>query len=329
MFKEQELILAQQAAGMAIWEWEQQSDNIRWQPGSALLFGRPLEELRTMADLLQCVAPDDRDRVWSSREAAVQSLGEYRTEYRVQWPNGEVRWVNAVARAVANRERGTILLGISQDITETKEIEERLRKQAERLRAQARLLDLAYEPILVRDHTEKITYWNEGAERLYGYTRAEALGRVSHELLKTRFPQPLDEIQKQIEAEGFWEGELIHTTKDGRMVHVESRWRSFGTNGLSTLETNFDLSHQKALQVARVWEEKARLIGELAHQINNPLTIAASAAHLLKSGCNDPQQEYIVMLENAITRIAEFIKKSDEIHRTTRLDEIAGDRRVQ
>lgn len=326
MFKEQELILAQQVAGLAIWEWDQKSDSIRWLTGSTLLFGRPLEQLRTMADLLQCVAPEDRERISKSRDAAVQSGGEYRTEYRVVWPSGEVKWIKGVARAGLDPQRGTILLGVSQDITETKETEERLRKQADVLRAQARLLDLAHEPILVRDNADKITFWNEGAERLYGYTQAEAIGRVSHELLQTKFPQDLQQIQKQVEASGFWEGELIHTTKDGRLVHVESRWRTFATNGLSTLETNFDLSHQKALQVARVWEEKARLIGELAHEINNPLSIAASAAHLLKSGCDDPQQQYIAMLEDAITRIAQFIRKSDEIHRTTRLDDIARHR---
>jgi PAS domain S-box-containing protein len=73
---------------------------------------------------------------------------------------------------------------VSQDITEEK-------RREEKLRAQARLLDLAYEPILVRDSKDSITYWNDGAQRLYGYAWQEAKGQVYHDLLRTQFPHDL------------------------------------------------------------------------------------------------------------------------------------------
>lgn len=308
MFKEQELMLAQQVARLAIWEWSADAGELRWLPGSTELFGYPLERLRTLDDVQRCIVQEDRDKVSQLRQDALRTCGEYNAEYRIVWPNGEIRWIRARGCGVEHAQRGKSLLGVSQDITEEK-------RREEKLRAQARLLDLAYEPIIVRDNSDRISYWNNGAQRLYGYTQQEAKGQVAHELLQTKFPQSLDDTQRQLHAAGFWQGEVIQTTKDGRLVHVESRWQTFSSDGkLLTLESDFDLSYQQAAQLARAWEEKAKLIADMSHEINNPLTVALSATHLLKSRCDDPEK-YIGMLEEAILRIAEFIRKSGEIHR--------------
>ena len=84
------------------------------------------------------------------------------------------------------------------------------------------LLDLAQ--AMVRDLDGRITHWTQGAERLYGWPREEAVGRVAHELLATEFPMPLDDIQAQLLREGHWHGELRHRTRDGRSIHVVSHW---------------------------------------------------------------------------------------------------------
>jgi len=70
------------------------------------------------------------------------------------------------------------------------------------VREQARLLDLITDAILVRDVADRITFWNQGASRLYGFTREEAEGRVSHDLLGTEFPQPLQEIEDEFAGDG-------------------------------------------------------------------------------------------------------------------------------
>lgn len=89
------------------------------------------------------------------------------------------------------------------------------------------LLDLAYDAIFVWDfHNDVITLWNRAAEDLYGYSREEAIGSVSHDLLRTEFPVPLDEIREAIERTGHWEGRLVHYTRDGRRLFVETRWSS-------------------------------------------------------------------------------------------------------
>jgi PAS domain S-box-containing protein len=85
------------------------------------------------------------------------------------------------------------------------------------------LLTLSYEPILVWRFDGGIEGWNTGAERLYGFRPEEALGRVSHALLQTKFPIEVTELTSQLQNGRYWSGELRHTCKDGREVVVDSR----------------------------------------------------------------------------------------------------------
>ena len=131
----------------------------------------------------------------------------------------------------------------------------------------ARLLDLAYEPILIRDRNDRITYWNKGAERVYGFTYPEALGRVSHDLLKTKFPVPLEQLRRDFLSRRQWQGELTHTTRDGRRVVVSSRWvmDDDPEAGPLTLETNFDLTALQSSKAAlEASEHRLRSIFELS-----------------------------------------------------------------
>jgi PAS domain S-box-containing protein len=94
----------------------------------------------------------------------------------------------------------------------------------EALREQAVLLDLAHDAILVRSPDDRITFWSQGAEQTYGWTREEALGRTPHELLQTQFPLPLAELLDTVRRKGHWEGQLIHRRRDGTRLVVDSRW---------------------------------------------------------------------------------------------------------
>src|ERR1700736_1507721 len=92
------------------------------------------------------------------------------------------------------------------------------------LREQASLLNLTHDSIFVRGMDDVITYWNRGAEELYGWTAEKAVGKVSHQLTQTVFPAPIDEIRAGLLLPGRWEGELGHTRADGTGGGGASRW---------------------------------------------------------------------------------------------------------
>lgn len=135
----------------------------------------------------------------------------------------------------------------------------RLNQSEEATVEQARLLDLSLDAILVRNEENRITYWNTGAEKLYGFTRKEALGQVSHHLLQTQFPAVLEEIEAQLKADGRWSGELIHTCKDGSKLVVASRWLldlSRQGKPATLLETNTDITERRRIEEALRQSEK-------------------------------------------------------------------------
>ncbi|MGB9927008.1 MAG: PAS domain-containing protein [Methanosarcina sp.] len=136
------------------------------------------------------------------------------------------------------------------------------RKQAdEEIIKQAQLLNLSYAAILIRDTLDRITYWNKGAEEIYGYSKEEALGCRPYELLKTEFPQSLEKIFEILYLEGRWTGELVHTRKDGRKITVATRWvldKDPRGNLVSILEANNDITGIKKAQKA-VEVERSRL----------------------------------------------------------------------
>lgn len=116
------------------------------------------------------------------------------------------------------------------------------------LREQAGLLDLTHDTVFVRDMNDVIVYWNRGAEELYGWRKGEALGKVTHQLLQTNFAMPLEDIMAELLRMGRWEGELLHTKKDGTKAVVASRWsvqRDAGGHPVAIMETNNDITERK------------------------------------------------------------------------------------
>jgi PAS domain S-box-containing protein len=132
------------------------------------------------------------------------------------------------------------------------DLSERQRHERQ-LAEQARLLDLSNDAIIVRDENDRITSWNKGATKIYGYTRDEALGKIIYHLLKTEFPEPLPKIYKKLLRDNRWEGEIVHTRRDGRHLTVFSRWaldRTSQGNRACVLETNNDITRRKEAEAA-------------------------------------------------------------------------------
>lgn len=175
-------------------------------------------------------------------------------------------WVSINARPL--HDSSSTLIGVVvvfDDITALRRNEENLAQQARVLQEQASLLDLAHDAILVRTIEDIIVYWNNSAERMYGYSRAEAIGQASHELLKTRFPKSLDVILARMQTEHYWEGELIQTAKDGRELNVFSQWALDFHEGrpYRYLETNADITQRiQAERALKQSQEDYRLLVE-------------------------------------------------------------------
>jgi PAS domain S-box-containing protein len=121
------------------------------------------------------------------------------------------------------------------------------------LREQANLLDVTHDAVFVRDANDVIRYWNRAAEELYGWNAQEAIGQVSHQLMATVFPLPLKDINATLMTEGRWEGEIVHTKRDGQQVTVASRWslqRPEAGRPMAVLETNNDVSERRRAENA-------------------------------------------------------------------------------
>lgn len=132
------------------------------------------------------------------------------------------------------------------------------------LRNQAALLELTHDAIYVRDAEDVITYWNRGAEDLYGWSAVEARGRKALELLKTQLPVPLAAIEASLARSGRWEGALTQTRRDGSVLIVSSRWslqRTAGATPAATMVTNNDITERRrAIERLRETEEELRRV---------------------------------------------------------------------
>jgi len=153
---------------------------------------------------------------------------------------------------------------------------------------QASLLNLTHDTIFVRDMNDIITYWNRGAQEMYGWTPEQAVGKRSHDLLRTIFPAPIEKIQAEFLRADRWEGELEHVKEDGTKVMVASRWslrRDEQGRPTAVLETNNDITQRKRgeEEVRKLNQELGKRTTEL-EAINKELeAFAYSISHDLRA----------------------------------------------
>jgi two-component system, LuxR family, sensor kinase FixL len=182
-----------------------------------------------------------------------------------------------------------------------------LRRAEEATRQQAALLDLTHDTVLVRDGEDRITFWNRGAQELYGWSPEEALGQSTHRLLRTEFPAPQAAVEAELHRTGRWEGELTQSRRDDSRIVVASRWslqHDAAARPLATLETSNDITARKQAEdaLSQAQTELARvsrvttlgqLAASIAHEVNQPLTaiIADSNAALNWLAMERPELE--------------------------------------
>ena len=151
-------------------------------------------------------------------------------------------------RTVDNRIDGVVITFV--DITERRHMEEALRDSEHQLRQQKRLLDLSRVPVFMWEFDGVILEWNRGCEELYGYTHEEAIGKRKEELLRTGVPgSSFEEVTNKLREEGMWSGELLHRTKDGRVLTVEAFMQVESVGGRQlALQSMRDITDRKLLE---------------------------------------------------------------------------------
>ncbi len=195
---------------------------------------------------------------------------------------------------------------------------------------QASLLNLTHDSIFVRHLDNVITYWNRGAQELYGFTADEATGKRSHEFLHTIFPAPLEDINAELLRAGRWEGELKHTKADGAQVVVSSRWSlRRGEHGQPSaiMETNNDITDRKHREdeirglnrelAGRSTELEAKnkeleaFAYSISHDLRAPLRHMSGFAELLQKKASDvldaKSQRYMLMIQESAKRMGDLI----------------------
>lgn len=212
--------------------------------------------------------PDHVERVVQKWRVNLRTGQVWEDTFPLRGANGVYRWF--LSRAMPIRDHtGTIVLwcGTNTDITEQ-------RVASQRLRQKARLIEMSHEAIFSWDLEGAIVSWNRGCQELYGYTQNEAIGRSSHELLRTQHPVSLEDVVSTLKEEKEWSGEILHLAKDGTKVWVDSRHELIMVGGRRlVLETNRDITERRKAD-----EVRNLLVAELNHRVKNTLAIVQSIA---------------------------------------------------
>lgn len=259
------------------------------------------------------VHPDDRESRIEIYFNAFDARQAFSMEYRLQDRNGEYRWILDKGTPRFNSDRSFVgYIGSCIDITERKQAEEKIAQQAV-------LLDVATDAILLRNLEGTILYCNRSAERMYGWTAQEALGKGANELLYKEITQELTEALQEVMRSGSWQGELRKVTKQGRDITVASRWTLVcdeAGNPKSILSVDTDITEKKQLESQFLRAQRLESLGTLAsgiaHDLNNMLTPILAVAQLLPlklGNVDETSEEMLAMLETHAKRGANLVKQ--------------------
>ncbi|BAL86987.1 putative multi-sensor signal transduction histidine kinase [Actinoplanes missouriensis 431] len=217
---------------------------LEWNPAAEILFGRSRAEA-VGADLAGLIIPAEFRDAHHSGLARVRATGQSTLAgKRIELPavGRDGRRFPVEFTVQSTRHDGRVVFhAFLHDISERSAAASQLRRQAE-------LIDAAPAAIIVRTPTGKINFWNNGAEQMYGWPAAAAVGRNIHRLLATVFPDDEAVIERALHEEGRWEGQVTHRRADGRTLTALSRHvvrPDAGGAGPEVIETNTDITERR------------------------------------------------------------------------------------
>lgn len=262
-------------------------------------------------DSFSDIHPEDQDRIRKIFSETVASGVGQRAEYRLIGRDGNIRTIESQGSVVRDSHRVvTNVVVVSRDVTDARRMDERLRQQAA-------LLDQARDAIFVRDLDQKVTYWNQGAERLYGWRSEEMIGRRASEVLYREGFSLRSPAWSELIDQGGWSGELRQMTKDGRDVTVISRrtlLRNDRGEPVAVMNINSDVTERKEMEEKLLRSQRLEAIGSLAggiaHDLNNILSPILMLADLMYDVSVDASERSMLQtVKNSAMRGADLVKQ--------------------
>lgn len=314
------LRLVLEANQMGSWDWNILTNEISCSSSCEYLFDLTPGSGTTLDIFVSRIHPQDRDLMMETLNCAQQSHQNYQCEYRVIWKDGSVHWLQAVGNfyQLAETEGKDFfenynrMFGIVIEVTQQKLAEEKIYEQAA-------LLDVATNAIFLRQLDGVITYWNKGAERLYGWAAEEAIGENAFKLLYGENLIPAETALKNVIKFGEWQGELDKITKDKQDIIVDSHWtlvRGKQNEPKYILTVDTDITAKKQLEARFLRTQRLEnigiLAGGIAHDLNNILTPILAVAQLLPltlPNLNQRNQDMLHILETSAKRGADLVKQ--------------------
>ncbi|HEX7859321.1 MAG TPA: PAS domain S-box protein [Verrucomicrobiae bacterium] len=309
---EERFRLVSRATNDVIWDWNI-VDDVHWlSDGFLTHFGYRVEELaaevRAWSDRIHS---EEREGVLQGIQQVIASGEEsWADEYRFQRKDGT--WAHVLDRGYVLRDasgKAVRMIGSMTDVSERRLAEQQIAEQAA-------LLDNAQDAILVTDFADTIIYWNRGAERVFGYSRSEALGQRSVELLKSERARHSEGYSELIER-GEWSGELKKFDKGNREIFLHTRWtlmRDEAGQPKSILAIHTDITEKKKLEAqflrAQRMESIGTLAGGIAHDLNNvlaPIMMCLDMLELQLPGEED--RMLLATVQKSTQRGAELVRQ--------------------
>ncbi len=255
-------------------------------PTNEVIFGYSEEELLSM-NLQYMIHPDDRKMTESQFRRLLDGEEVGPVEFRWLMKDGRWKWIESNAFNYLDNKSLQSILVTYQDVNQRHESDSRIRYQAA-------MLDFVSDAIILQELNGKILFWNKGAENMYGWTAAEAIGQIVSDLLPDDTQQGLTERLDHLFHHRKWSGDRVHTTKGKQTILVQSRWElvTNASNQQTVLVTNTDVTEKRSLEKQLFRAQRLESIGTLAsgiaHDLNNILTPVVLGMEIIKIRSKDP-----------------------------------------
>lgn len=213
---EERYALAQRAAGIGTWDWDIRAGEMKWSEEVAKLFGISLDRFGgTIEAFMGLVHPDDRYPIQAAIEACIEEGNEYNASHRIVLSDGSVRWIWEIGNVIRDQKNMAVrMLGVVVDITDVRRANEERARLAE-------IVGASWDAIVGFTPDGVVTSWNPGAERMFGYSEKEMIGRPFSLIVPQDQAEEFSEILERMKkGKKIGYMETARKTKSGKVINV-------------------------------------------------------------------------------------------------------------